>query len=403
MRVTIIGLTAVLLLAAVSARGETLRVPRDFETPAAAVRDARAGDTILVEGGPYGRMDIRGKTELTIRGKGRPRIGDVDITGSSDIRLEGLRIDGSGGASLYVYVSHRIVVRKCDFMDMTGSGILTDGGTEITIEKCRFERLGEHGIAIAGGPFRPTYGGVIRKNRLREIGRIGVGVFEGTSFLVERNVVTDSDGGFYAGVRTHEDLGRGSVHGASRDHVFRRNRAERCRNGYAFVSAPDNRIEKNRCEDAAEIAYLVSGDRLVPGDGSGNLLLGNKATAPGAGFVIAADGNVLEGNKVRSPVNAGFYIGALDHEKCEVRGNKVSHAGSSGFEVRGAGHALTANRATHSGTSGFYVAATGCAIAENRARKSGRYDLQDERGGNSYRENDFGSVSVRFGLGPDDD
>jgi nitrous oxidase accessory protein NosD len=389
MKLTRIALMVVGVLAVSTARAERLSVPDEFATLQAAVNAAAPGDEILVKKDQSGRAVLNGKTDLVIRGRGKPVVGDLDIVHCSNVFIQGLVVEGSGGAAIYLLLSTDVTIRKCTIRDAPRDGILVVGGERLIVEKCRFKGIGEIGIAIGGENLSVLTHAQILKNRMSSIGLYGIGLFDGRVVLAEKNRISHAAGGVYVGPRTEGDYSN------SAQNAIVANKITGCPNGVVVLQCSRNRIERNRCDDAIGQAYFIGTDDSRPGDGDGNWLYSNRANRPGTGVIVASNDNYIEANVVKRPAESGFFLIGQDTARNELAGNVVSRAGEDGFWVMGLGHTLIGNRAKKSGRYGFSISATGCDITENRAKGSGVSDLRDWGGQNDYSGNDFRTIQAK--------
>ncbi|WP_149536974.1 right-handed parallel beta-helix repeat-containing protein [Siccirubricoccus phaeus] len=125
-----------LLLAALPARAETLRVGpgQRFPTPSAAAAVARPGDQVVIAAGEYRDCAVWRAADLGISAEG----GAVVITGPA-----------CAGKGLFVVSAPRVTVTGLTFRgaavpDGNGAGIRAEGGT-LTVRRSRFEG-NENGI-----------------------------------------------------------------------------------------------------------------------------------------------------------------------------------------------------------------------------------------------------------------
>ena len=191
------GLALLLLIAAGTARAETIVVGADTATLADALRLARDGDTVLVPGGEYrGDVATVQQKRLTIRGLDpRPvlvadgrhaegkailvvRDGDIEI---ENIEFRGARVPDGNGAGIR-FEKGRLRVRGCAFVD-NEIGLLTANfeDAELVVEDSEFAQAppgpgGLHhllyvgriaSLKVSGSRFRQGQVGHLLKSRAR--------------------------------------------------------------------------------------------------------------------------------------------------------------------------------------------------------------------------------------------
>lgn len=186
-------------LAAAPGHAATLRVGADAPLPtlAEAVRQARDGDTILVQAGEYrGDVALIHHKRLTIRGVGqRPvfiadgrdvegkamlvvRDGDVEI---DNLEFRGARVPDGNGAGIR-FEKGRLTLRRCAFFD-NQMGVLTAnfGDAELVIEESEFAQAPQAesplphllyagriaSLKVSGSRFQQGHVGHLLKSRAR--------------------------------------------------------------------------------------------------------------------------------------------------------------------------------------------------------------------------------------------
>ncbi len=124
----------------------------DHDNLADAVDDSSAGDTILVYSGTYSMDSVYGGAvvvdqELTIIGNGSSSF--LELDGSSpliavegdDVRVEGLRLNGSGSNARGISIlwSDNVSIEDCIFDEFNGGGIyLSSSSTNVYVSNCSF-------------------------------------------------------------------------------------------------------------------------------------------------------------------------------------------------------------------------------------------------------------------------
>lgn len=366
---------AVVLAAAAAARADTLKVPsEDYPLIQDAVDAAGPGDVVLIGPGTYDEtISVSGKTDLTIRGRGRPVIaststifpvlvggssgvlltgfdvesGTVTVGESSNVTLVNLRMTGSGQNGFFTSANDGVLVSRCRVEGFHTNGVFDFGSTGLVVEKCRIEGLSGIAVYLGASGMEATPGAVVSKNRIVDAA---------------------------AGVN---------------------------------LGGPDNVVEKNRMEG-------LTGYGIVEGDygSDGAILVGNRIETTGAGGISAAgtgavvSGNTLEGAGLfwaagggtfeRNRVNGVAGVGLdLLGDGSQVTGNQVRDSGGDGIRVTGGACAVSGNRVSGAGGIGLLVDGSPNGIAGNRVSGSATFDLADTSaaGANTYDGNRFG-ISV---------
>lgn len=182
-----------------------IRVPDDYGTPQAAVNASRAGDEIVIENGTYDRVEIIGRENLTLTGRGSPVIGRAGelqgmlVSESKSVTLEGLTFGGDeDDDGLYVHGSQAVTVRKCRARGVV-AGVRVFGSSDVVIERNRFQDT-MHGILLLDDDSRKgKWTATVRHNHIHDA---LTGVFVNVpNARVEDNRMTDVPqpiGGRYA-------------------------------------------------------------------------------------------------------------------------------------------------------------------------------------------------------------
>jgi len=126
-----------------SVAGRTLRVGpnQDIKTLADAAKQARDGDTVLVDAGEYrGDVAVWNQSGLLIRGEG----------GRAVLRADGASAEGK---AIFVVRGRDVRVQELDFTgarvrDRNGAGIRLERKGQLSVERCRFHD-NENGILTA--------------------------------------------------------------------------------------------------------------------------------------------------------------------------------------------------------------------------------------------------------------
>jgi len=338
---------ALLFAAAPPAEGANLEVPKDYATIQAAVDAAGPGDVVRIAKGDYAEaVVIDGKTDLTIRGKGKKtRLGGstipITVENSSDITIDALHFSGET-AGIYVIDMAGIAVRNCraegDY------GIWALHASQMTIEGCSFE-AGSTDVHLAGSTEC-----VIRDCQLA--GSTGL-VIASTS-----TIATVVDNEFSNSLRGVVVRGASSV----LDNEF-----DSCPLGVHFFNEGTGATVAGNSFKGCETAILsdddadsaVLDDNVIKGGGVGLDL------DPGMNFTILR-------NSIKKTASDAIRLRA-SATGCLVAKNKIVKAGASGIHVEGVGNTLM----------------------NNSAKKSAGFDLTDETnaGDNSYVANKFTKIA----------
>lgn len=283
-----LALLAAGLAACAPAGGAVLRVAAG-ESIAAAIRAARAGDTIEVASGQYAEHLLIDKP-LRLQGIGNPGIsggdsGDVIRVRSADVAIRGFVIRDSGSdlgaqnAGIYVEPgSDRLVVQDCLLTEIL-FGIWLEGSADARVERNR----------ITG------------KHRLQSVARgNGVQVFLTRNAQLIDNEISHTRDGFYVDVSQYA--------------LFRGNKMHHLRYGTHYMNTHHSVWENNQTWlNRGGLALMMVRDVVV----RNNLAWGN---ADHGIMLRTIQDSVIENNTVAGN-DRGFFI--YDAEYNTIRNNLV--------------------------------------------------------------------------------
>ena len=394
---SLLALAAALL--APGARADVLHIPADFPTLDEAAEVAQPGDVILFAAGTY--HDPVAATDLhdvTIRGQGLVILAGgsagtpaLELVNCTNVTVEHLRVtdapdvgvevSGSGVTLSHVRVETAAVLAI--------HGVLSDS----LLDHCVVQGPGNNGIILDDSDhvtiLRCTVKGTLN---------VGIGLSQTEACLVDRCHVTD--GGVYA-------IGLGISLPSSGCQV------RKCVVGGVndvglYVLGGDNLLLDNRVKDVGgpgiELDFgssggLVQHNRLI-GCAEGiitraaNPLLRDDRIVKSLfeGIFCEGPGAVLVDERV---LHAGFHAFSIDPTVVggSFTGCKAVHPVSNGYEVGGSQLTFNGSTSVGTGEAGFHVTGTDNLFVGNTAKGSGTIGLDDEVGGNSYLENDFGILN----------
>ncbi|UCH35736.1 MAG: right-handed parallel beta-helix repeat-containing protein [Armatimonadota bacterium] len=211
-----------------------------------------------------GRAEIIAATaENVMRFEGTARSSPV-----RNIRVEGIRFEGSRGDQIYLRNADRIAIRDCRLLSAGGSGVaITGASTHVTVSGCEIAGCGNSGVNIRG-EYEKTDGGaatvcnyshVIHNNYIHHVGRLTItacGVIMSWSAndnVISHNLLTDIP---KAGVLMFSMWDIPRAYGIMNNNTIRSNEFARCGSsswdGGAFYigATTDNTVfENNRITD----------------------------------------------------------------------------------------------------------------------------------------------------------
>ena len=310
-------------------RAATIEVPKHHPTIAHAISACFPGDTILVSKGTYPPFSLSGKSDVTIRGKGKV---EIDATGqlfgvslyqAHSAHLKNLRVEGSTMAGIFVESSDAVIVEKCRVSDATGDGIGVAFGSEVALLDNRVRDVEDIGLLVAASPVA-----LVRGNRVQRA-LIGISLHE-TTGTVSENRIEDSE---FTGIALDPSP--------------------------AATLVLDNRV-------------LGGGTGLWHfGSSSHTTIAGNRFVKPAyVGLVIDAPGNAVLENTVKKSGLVGIWVTAPEGL---YSGNRVRKSAADGLHVESIGGTYLENSVRKSGQ---YDLLSSVGLAKN-----------------SWIENDFGSSS----------
>ncbi len=377
-----------------TAAADTLVVPSEpYPTLQAAVDAAGTGDTVVLLAGNYpGQLNILGKADLRILGKGTVVLtenAEVNIGNCVDVEIAGLSIQGASNG-IYVYDSsgvritrvsmdaianealaidgcQDVVVSRCTVTTVGGKGIQDAGSTGVVVDRCAFTDCGEGAIVLSPTAEPGLGSDGARVTRCVITGTGPAVTATGTGMVFDRNQFT-VDGGLAL------DL----------DGLAGADGAVITRNIFSMTGT-------DRCLDFAGTGVVVSRNRSAGGgiieQGSGNLLERNVITGGDFGISTNGSGAVLRGNRVFDLQGNGLDLGggALVVEK-----NVVERCGNAGIASQVSGSTFTGNRVADAPYA-FLIIYGGNTFSKNRATGTTTYDLWDQQvgGTNTYGTNAF--------------
>ncbi len=343
------------------AEGAKLKVPANYATIQAAVNAAVTGDVIEVSKGVYAEhVTITSRDHLTLRakkgdavyidaaGSGIP----LSITQSHYITVQDIRLRHTADSvGLNIDQSSPIRVKRCTVDDAAVAGIAIVQSGGVVIEDCLVKNSGGDGIELFAAS------SVVRDTTVRDAGANGISVV-GFANTLEGNRV---EGGGSAGIKLGGLM-------ACESCLVVDNRVEGAWDGILLAdNAEGNTVLENTIVDTDR-----DGIELLDGAES-SVITGNTMKGIGANGMKLDSAYCLHSkNDIKDTAEHGVFIGA-NADACLFYKNKVTKAGTDGFQVNGVGNALT----------------------ENLAKQSGGYDLNDNTapGSNVLLGNKFGTVA----------
>ncbi|NOY92494.1 MAG: nitrous oxide reductase family maturation protein NosD [Deltaproteobacteria bacterium] len=288
---TVLASACVLLLAASSARAETLRVGDGGRSLADTIALANDGDVVEVPAGEWpGRIRIEKRITLrgegTIDGGGEGRVIEIIAPG---VVVEGLTIEGSG--------SNISGPDACIYIEPSAVGAVVRGNL---VRDCAF------GIWVHTTP------------------RVE---------LLDNHIIGRAD------VRV-ADRGNGIQLFDASHLVIRGNRIEGARDGLYVSATEDSLIEGNRMHGMRYGVHYMYSYR--------NTIRGNVANGNGGGFALMESHDlVVEDNTADDNQNVGLLF--RDAEHCQIRDNHLARNGQGMFFFSSVHNTIEDNLMLHNG------------------------------------------------------
>lgn len=288
-RLTVFATASALLCA--SAFAATVKV-KNGDDLQAAIDAASDGDTIVVLKGTYGPIDLTGRQNLTIKGRGKPSIDGstasncVLLTDCSDVVVTGFQLRDSQLSAFLAVGCSRIELSKCKINDAGDEGAEFSNCDDIIVDRNKIDGTGDDGIAVSDGSGDQTSNSEITRNKISHVPDGGIDI-NGDNNLVTRNLVKDSEA-----------------------------------NGAIVNSGTNNEIVKN-------VFLRIDGDGVLIDD-DGNRVLSNKIVKPtGNGIDLDADQNTASKNVIVKAGQAGVTVGGGENN---VTQNKITK--SAGVDLQ---------------------------------------------------------------------
>ncbi len=322
---------------------QTFVVPDQHKTIQAAIEAAKAGDTIQVKPGLYSGSIIF-KEGIKLIGDGTPNT----------------RIDGESGAEAIISVTN-CRSGTIEGLTLYGNGIKLDGilvtNSKIQILNCTIQGAGGSGIAVTD----PSSDTLVKGNRLRENGRMGLFFLKGARGEAEGNI-------------------------CERNEV----------SGIAILTALTSvDLRKNQCREnrkhGIEFSFNASGtaeDNICEANTGGGIVVTNAGTEPtlrrntcrrngqhGINFGNGA-GGLAENNTCEENTNNGAVF--FDNTTAIFRGNQIRKNKLNGLQYsKGAKGVAEGNTIEYNEQCGIIATDPGTAPAlkDNRISHNKQYGL----------------------------
>jgi nitrous oxidase accessory protein len=343
MRAAPLAFAAQLVLGATAVPAVTLLVPDTYATIQEAVDAAGPGDVVKVAAGVYAPFDVTGKSDLVIKGKGKPIVDGggapgtvVEITGSARVTLQGLVVRNNSGSArgIDVDASESVTIKRCRVADVYDA-LRAHASANVVVQKSLFEHIRNDAVDFSDDDVTgPAHDSQVRKNVFTDVANEAIEI-EGDN------------------------------------HVVVQNRIERAGTAIALEdAATDAIVRKNRITTTTGDAMRLTG--------SGHLVARNLVAGAGEdGIVVETTGATFRGNRVDGAADDGIEVGP-----------------APGLATL---NAFTANRVQGSARNGFAVSDGGNIFTRNAATGNGVFDLADTAGtgANTYTRNRFGSEQIQ--------
>jgi parallel beta-helix repeat protein len=236
--------------------GATITVGRDAPTIVAAMKMARANDTVYVPTGLYKESDIKLKNGVRLRGDG---IGKTVIRGRPGVRswviwawrvtgrIENLTVEQTGATEaldpsggIYVW-NGNVPVVSCEARSTAGNGIVVKKSVNALVENCISTGNLMSGIFVRSEGSEPKVTGcTARGNKSR-----GIDMYADGPALIERNIVEKN----YEGISASNKGGRFTIVG----NTVRENTD----GGIKAFGTEEVTIQENLCENNAKHGIVV--------------------------------------------------------------------------------------------------------------------------------------------------
>ncbi|HEX5010390.1 MAG TPA: right-handed parallel beta-helix repeat-containing protein [Planctomycetota bacterium] len=384
---------------AAGARADVLHVPAEFPTVQEAVDAAQPGDQIVLAAGSYhDPVEVQDAQDVTIRGQGQVILAGgsvaeagLQLLNCTDVSVEHLRVEDALGTGIFVGQSTGVALRHVTCRAAVGEAVQVELADGMLLDHVLVEGPGSGGILLS-----ECSDSVVSHCKVKGVDFEGIGLSDTIHCVVDHCRVTGANPGIALGLT-------GSSVGCQ---------ARKC----VVLDAPEMGIRAvgedcllldNRVQHAVDQGLVVDFPSV------GGLVQGNKAIACGRGIEINGTGLLLRDNRIVSPEQDGLVCGNGVNEVADTRvlhaghdafvigavsggsltGCKASKATGQGFEVAGTHLVFTGNTSTGAGEFGFHVTGTDNLFVGNKATGSGAVGLDDEVGGNSYLENEFGVLN----------
>lgn len=414
MRILLTGFSV--LAIAGTAAAETLRVPQDYESIAAAAAVANDGDTIVVSRGIYfenvtftaSSLTIIGKkaivdgtpgtshgTAFTISGSGTTVQGFTFRNGSTQLQVNGsncvvkkCRFDAPRGTALNAAGASSTTVSDCVVVGGASTGIVIGSGS---VTRCSVRQGGSDaivanssgavisgctvllntfgeaidvsggGATVSGNRVAGSSGGIriagdaaiVEKNSITRINLAGITVF-GADALVSGNTIVDAEGGIEVFGNSPDILG---------------NRVSGTHDEYygIYASGDDLAVAGNQVSHGYyySIGIYVQSASVT---GGGFVDDNRVSDIDSGGISVNGTGISVRRNRVAGCGNgyyqSGIFIAGTGHtvEDCSSDANR-----DTGFRVNGTGHVLRRCRAKNNTAFGFVVFGDGHTVDASTA------------------------------------
>jgi tetratricopeptide (TPR) repeat protein len=270
------------LLEKMSSYTRTLRIPGDFDTPAAALATARDRDRIVIAAGTWkGPLVVNAAVDIEGAGPGQtvidcpPAIGSPMVVGPGALgaRISGISFMHDGflvdGSERYAAVMVRggdATFVDCHFSAASGHGLAVIDGGEVLATRCRFVENGWNGATAIGAGSKLE----LRESEASENFGHGIESWGGASLILVNN----------------------RCHGNARNGIHTDNL-----NASAVIDG--NRLSENR--EYALVLTSAGNGKITNNSSRGNLL---------GGFVIrrAAATLAIHGNEARDNHGPGLIL-----------------------------------------------------------------------------------------------